>query len=94
MLLLAFLCPPLEAHLLFLFAPCLACLGTLSLESLTLLCECLLRLGAHGWSLQRLRSISHASLGILCEFGSFWFLVAVEDDLLPASYDELQNLLV
>lgn len=37
MLLLAFLCPPLEAHLLFLFARCLACLGILSLESLTLL---------------------------------------------------------
>ena len=94
MLLLAFQLPLLEVCFSLFRAASASCMSRFSLHSLSLIRECLLRLGAHRRLLEGFRRLSGASLGALRGLACFRGLVAEERELLPFACNESQDLLI
>ena len=89
MLLLALQLPLLEARL-RLFSTALASyVSRFSLHSLSLIRECLLRLGAHRRLLEGFRRLSGAPFGVSRGLARLGRLVAEERELLPFADNEL-----
>ena len=94
MLLLALQLPLLEARLCLVRAASTSRVSRFPFHCLTLIRECLLRLGAHCWLLEGFRRLASAPLGVSRGLARLGRLVAEERELFPFAGNELQNLLI